>query len=224
MIADALAAALEIFTPPFRAALVRILALTLVLLAVGIGALHRALVGLVALPYPWLGALVSVLAGLGLVVGSVFLVAPVSTLVAGFFVDDLAATVERAIDPGAAPGRPLPFAGALALAIRFTLLSLAVLLLALALLLVPGVNAVAFVGANAYLLGRQYFEFVALRHLSGAEAQALRRQHGPRIFAAGLFIAGFVALPLLNLLTPMFGTALMVRVFKRLPRPADPRR
>jgi len=39
-----------------------------------------------------------------------------------------------------------------------------------------------------------------------------------RIFLAGLLIAGFVATPGLNLLTPMFATAFMVRIHKMLSR------
>jgi CysZ protein len=174
------------------------------------------LIGLVVLPYIWLATTVSVLTGVGLAVGSVFLVAPVSALVAGFFIDDLAEHVERDIDPEAPPGRPLPVLQAVMLSVRFALLSLGVTILALLLLLVPGVNAVAFIGANAYLFGRQYFEFVALRHLPLAEAAALRRRHAGRLFAAGLIIAAFVSVPLLNLLTPLFGAAFMVRVFKHL--------
>jgi CysZ protein len=38
------------------------------------------------------------------------------------------------------------------------------------------------------------------------------------VFVHGLVIAGFVAVPLLNLLTPLFATALMARLHKRLAR------
>ena len=216
MIADAVAAFFEIFTPPFRAVLAKVLGLTVLVLLLAVALLHHVLIGFLTLSYAWLVTTVSILAGLGLVVGSVFLVAPVSALVAGFFIDALAEQVERDVDPLARPGRPLPILRALALSVRFALLSLGVTLLALALLLVPGVNAIAFICANAYLLGRQYFEFVALRHLRPAEASSLRRRHAVRLFAAGLILAGFVSVPLLNLLTPLFGAAFMVRVFKRL--------
>ncbi len=223
MINDALAAFQEILTPPFRAALCKVLGLTVLILVGAIALLHHGLLVLVILPYSWLAALVSILAGLGLTVGSVFLVAPVSSVVAGFFIDDLAEHVERDLDPMLPPGRPLPILDAMVLSVRFGALSLGVTLLALLLLLVPGVNAVAFIGANAYLLGRQYYEFVALRHMSAEEATALRHRHAGRIFLAGLVIAGLVSVPLLNLVTPLFGAAFMVRVFKRLPRSATVR-
>jgi uncharacterized protein involved in cysteine biosynthesis len=44
----------------------------------------------------------------------------------------------------------------------------------------------------------------------------LRRRHGGTVFVAGLFIAGFVAIPIVNLATPLFGTAFMVHMHKRL--------
>ena len=217
MIADALAAMREILSPPFRAALLKVLGLTLLLLVAAVVLLDHGLLLLVAVSSTWLATTISILLGLGLIVGSVFLVAPVSAVVAGFFIDDLAAQVERDIDPFGPPGRPISIAAALVLSVRFGALSLGVTLLALILLLVPGINAVAFIGANAYLLGRQYFAFVALRHLPPREAEALRRRHGGRIFVAGLVLAALVSVPILNLLTPLFGAAFMVRVFKRLP-------
>ncbi len=220
MINDALAALMEVLSPPFRAVLIKVLGLTVLILAVLVGLIHHVLIAFVALPYPWLDTTISVLAGLGLVIGSIFLVAPVSSLVAGFFIDDLAELVERDIAPDAPPGRPLPILQALVLSVRFAGLSLGVTILALLLLLVPGVNAVAFIGANAYLLGRQYFEFVALRHMRLEDVNLMRQRHGGRLWAAGLILALFVSVPLLNLLTPLFGAAFMVRVFKRLPQPS----
>ena len=223
MIHDALAAFSEILTPAFRSALGKVLGLTVLLLVGAVALLHHGLLALVVLPYAWLTALISILAGLGLTVGSVFLVAPVSSIVAGFFIDDLAEHVERDLDPTARPGRPLPILDAVVLSVRFGALSLGVTILALLLLLVPGVNAVAFIGANGYLLGRQYYEFVALRHMTAEDAAALRHRHAGRIFLAGLVIAALVSVPVLNLVTPLFGAAFMVRVFKRLPRPANAR-
>ena len=96
------------------------------------------------------------------------------------------------------------------------MLSIGVNLVALILLFVPGVNLVAFVGANGYLLGREYFELAAMRFRPADEARAMRQHFRLTVFLGGLIIAGFVAIPLLNLFTPLFATALMVRLHKRL--------
>ena len=224
MIHDAMSALAEIFTSAFRGVFLKVLGLTVALLVLATAGLHRGLLSFVHLSNPWLQTTVSLLAELGLIVGSIFLVAPISALVAGFFVDDLAGKVERDIDPFGEPGQALPILQSVALSLRFAIVSVAVTLLALILLFVPGVNAVAFVGANTYLLGRQYFEFAALRFGSYEDAKVLRRRHWPTVMLAGFCIAIFVAVPLLNLLTPLFGTALMVRVHKRLTSPTLLRR
>jgi CysZ protein len=80
------------------------------------------------------------------------------------------------------------------------------------LLLVPGVNAAAFFGANAYLFGRGYFELAASRYLPLGEVRRLREKNALRLFGAGLVMAALLAVPVLNLLTPLFGTAFMVRI------------
>jgi CysZ protein len=84
------------------------------------------------------------------------------------------------------------------------------------LLLAPGINVFAFLAANGYLLGREYFELAAMRYRSFEDARAMRRRFGLHVFVAGLLIAGFVAVPLLNLFTPLFATAFMTRLHRRL--------
>jgi uncharacterized protein involved in cysteine biosynthesis len=73
--------------------------------------------------------------------------------------------------------------------------------------------------ATAWLLGREHFNLAAMRFHTVAEARELRHRHAAEVFTAGLFIAGFVSIPILNLATPLFGTAFMVHVHKRLTRP-----
>jgi uncharacterized protein involved in cysteine biosynthesis len=46
----------------------------------------------------------------------------------------------------------------------------------------------------------------------------MRRDNAATIFAAGLFIAAFVSIPIANLATPLFGMAFMVHIHKRLSR------
>ena len=44
----------------------------------------------------------------------------------------------------------------------------------------------------------------------------MRKANQSTVFLAGLFIAAFVSIPILNLATPLFGTAFMVHMHKRL--------
>ena len=221
MFACALAATAQIFAPRFRAALWKVLALTILLLGLAWLGLDRLILSFATVPSPWLHVALSVLTGVGLFLGLAFFLAPASSLVAGFYLDELAEVVESEIDPQHPVGRPLPPGRAVWVATRFAGVSLLVNALALVLLLIPGVNLIAFFGANAYLLGREYFELAALRFRSLDEARALRRRHAPYLFACGLWIAAFLAVPGLNLLTPLFGIAFMARIYKRLD-PAPP--
>ena len=216
MFDDAIAAFAQIFTPPFRATLLKSLALTIGLLALAWLALDRVGLALVPIAAPWLATAFAILLGLGLFVGLAFLLAPVTSLVAGFFLDEIAGLVEREIDPGGPPGQAAPALSSALFGLRFALLSIAVNLVALILLFVPGLNLVAFLGANGYLFGREYFELAAMRFRSADDARTMRQRHGLSVFLGGLVIAGFVSIPLLNLFTPLFATALMARLHKRL--------
>src|SRR5687767_2732503 len=95
MIEAAALAMRDILSPPFRGVLFKSLALTLALLAALWGVLTWLFASQVAVPYPWLDAALSVVTGLGLVIGLGFLIAPVTALFAGIFLDDIAEVVER---------------------------------------------------------------------------------------------------------------------------------
>ena len=216
MLQDAFDSLADIASPPFRKVVVKSLALTAAALLLAWFGLDRLALHFVDVQPPWLATLIAWLIGLSLLVGAVFLAAPVASLVASLFLDEIAAHVETEIDPLGAPGRPAPFVEATLAALRFAGLSLVVGIVSLALLFVPGIGFVAWLAANAYLLGREYFELAAMRFHSAVQARELRRQHAGAVFAYGVLVAVFVAIPLVNLLTPLFATTLMVRLRKRV--------
>ncbi|WP_322882969.1 sulfate transporter family protein [Sinorhizobium medicae] len=164
----------------------------------------------------WLTFVVGLFASLGLALALALLLAPVTALIAGFFLDDVAEVVEKRDYPAEAPGTPLPLVEAITGSAKF--LGVVVLgnIVALFLLLVPGVNIVAFFLVNGYLLGREFFEFAAMRHRPPAEARLFRAKHRSTVFLAGLLLAAFLAVPLLNLLTPLFAAGMMVHLHKML--------
>lgn len=162
----------------------------------------------------WLGPAANIVAGLLLALVMAFLIAPVTAFVAGFFLDDVAGTVERQSYPADRPGEAPPTAASMVASAKFLGVVIAGNLLALFLLLIPGVNLVAFFAVNGYLLGREYFEFAAQRFRPEAEAKSLRAGNAGTVFAAGLLVAAFMAVPVLNLLTPLFAGSLMVHLHK----------
>ncbi|MBS7544379.1 sulfate transporter family protein [Ancylobacter oerskovii] len=220
MLQDAVAAFGRTFSPGYRRVLIRSVLIALGLLAaLGIGA-HWALTYFVTLQWGWAELTLDILAAVGILIGAIFLVPPVTSLVAGLFLDEVAERAEVEDFPADPPGRALPFARSLAMTLKFFGVMLVVNLIALALLLVPGVNLVVFYIANGYLLGREYFQLAAMRFRGEAEAAEMRRRHGLSIFLAGLIIAAMVSVPILNLATPVFATLFMVRLHKRLSRRA----
>lgn len=228
MIIDAAGAALrQLFTPEFRQVFMKTLGLTLLaLVALWFGL--RELFEWLAWPWiasvspdlpdwaGWLQPAAAIAAGIVLALGLALLIAPISAVIAGLFLDDVAEVVERTAYPQDPPGRAVPAVRAFILSLKFLGVVVAGNVIALFLLLVPGINIAAFFLVNGYLLGREYFEFAAMRHVPEAEAKALRRSNAGTIFLAGLAIAAFLAVPIVNLLTPLFAAAMMVHVSKRL--------
>ncbi|MBZ9992312.1 sulfate transporter family protein [Mesorhizobium sp. BH1-1-4] len=215
-------AALELLSPPFRTVFLKTLGLTLLaLVALWLGL--TSLVEWLALPWlqtllpgipSWAGWLGGIIAAIALAFGLALLVAPVTAVIAGLFLDDVAEVVERTDYPGDPAGRPMPALRSMVLAIKFFGVVISGNIVALMLLLVPGINIAAFFIVNGYLLGREFFEFAAMRFRPEEEARALRRHHAGTVFLAGLVIAAFLAVPLLNLLTPLFAAAMMVHLHK----------
>lgn len=217
----------QLFTPPFRSVFFKTIGLTL-LLMVGVWFGAKELFDYLALPWidqlfpglpswvGWVGLVAAILAGVGLAVGLSLLIAPISAIVAGIFLDDIADAVERDSYPNDAPGTALPLLQSMVLSVKFFGVVMIGNIIALLLLLVPGVNLIAFFVVNAYLLSREFFQFAAMRFRTEAEARALRRRYSGTIFMAGLVIAAFLSVPILNLLTPLFGAAMMIHLHKAI--------
>ena len=204
----------DIPTPPFRAVLLKSIGLTLALLAVvWIGTFAAAEHFATTLPENWRTA-VDWLTGLLLFVGLGFLVAPVTALFAGLYADEVAEVVERTRYPEDRPGVSQPLMTGLVQALRFTAFVVLVNIAMLPLLFLPGLNIPVFLVVNAYLLGREYFEQVAMRFRPPEAARALRSAHSGKVMLGGLSIALLLAIPILNILTPLYATALMVHVVK----------
>ena len=66
---------------------------------------------------------------------------------------------------------------------------------------------------NAYLIGREYFELVATRHMDQSEAAALRRRNREGPFLCGGVIMALFIVPVANIFAPIIGAAMMVHIF-----------
>jgi uncharacterized protein involved in cysteine biosynthesis len=232
---DAAAKALsQMLSPPMRSILYRSIGLALVLITVLAIGLQRLLSWLATSGEGWAEAMlgpnfhatlnllswvISIAAGVGVVVGGIFLMPAITSLIAGLFVDDVADLVEREYYPSEEPGAALPVTVATIEGVKIALLTLLVYLVALPFVLVAGAGFLVFFIATAWLLGKQYFELAAMRFRPPAEAKLMRKDNAATVFTAGALIAAFVSIPVVNLATPLFGMALMVHMHKRLSGP-----
>ena len=236
MLDAAVKALSQILSPPMRSILWRSIGLALVLIVVLAIGLQRLLSWFATSGEGWAEAMlgpgfqtplnilawiVSIAAGLGVVFGAVFLMPAITSLVASLFVDDVADHVEREHYPAERPGTALPLPLAITEGVKTASLTILVYLVALPFVLFAGAGFIIFFIATAWLLGREYFELAAMRFRSPQEAKAMRKENAATVFTAGLFIAAFVSIPIVNLATPLFGMAFMVHMHKRLsgPRP-----
>jgi uncharacterized protein involved in cysteine biosynthesis len=154
-------------------------------------------------------------------VASVFLMIPVAALFIGLFLEDVAEAVEARHYPALPPANPPGLAANLGNALRFAGVVIAANLLAIVVYFLAGPLApFVFYAVNGYLLGREYFELVAARHMGFREAVAFRRRHWARAWAAGTLMAVPLTIPVMNLFVPVLGVATVTHQFHRLWRPA----
>lgn len=158
---------------------------------------------------PALGWGLQALGGLLALLLASWLFVPVVVAIAGLFVDPVAAAVERRHYPGLPPpsrGASLGAQAGWGLRFGLRLLALQLLLLPLALLL-PGIGAALAFAVASWGLGTGLFEGVAQRRMPVAEARAERRRRRFAVWGMGAAFAALAAVPLLNLLVPVLGTA-----------------
>jgi CysZ protein len=227
----AITALTQLFGQPLRAVLMKAVGLALLLIVIIGIVLNRVFSALAASGATWaeqttgvashavwasFAWVLSVMASLGIVTGALFLMPTITAFVGSFFVDEVADAVERETYPAEPPGKALPLLRALIEGVKIGLLALIVYLGALPFIFFAGVGVIILFLANSYLLGREYFELAAMRFRAPHEAKVLRKRNAPYIFLAGMVIAVFVSIPVINLATPIFAMAYMVHIHKRM--------
>ncbi|MEO0410910.1 MAG: EI24 domain-containing protein [Pseudomonadota bacterium] len=206
----------------FRSVLVRGLVSAVLCLA---GVTFAARYGMNTLDIPWWDApewLINLGSATLFIGASWFLFPAIATAVMGLFLDDVIDAVEDEHYPHAKAPRSIGLSEAVWLSIKLLGLILLVNLLALPfyiLLLFTAIGPlILFAALNGYLLGREYFEMVALRHMRGRDAARLRRAWRADIFILGLGVTGLFMIPVINLIAPLVGAAAAVHSFHEIKR------
>ena len=166
----------------------------------------------------WLETIVDVLGWAATLVLTWFLFPAVFTVIASLFLERVAGATEARhyADLPEAPGARL--GAALGATAGFLAAMVVLNLVMLIFLLIPPLFPFVFYGVNGYLLGREFFELVALRRIGLEEVRHLRKAHRGRLFLAGIVIAFLFTIPGLNLVAPVIATAAMVHLFENFRR------
>lgn len=175
------------------------------------------------LTLPWIGEVggIDAAASVGSVVllllASTVLMVPVASAFTGLFLDRIAQAVETRHYPALPAARAQGITESVTGSLGFFALIVVANLLALVIWPFTGPLApLLFWALNGFLLGREYFTLVALRHLTPAQAKQLYRANRATVWLAGTLMAAPLSIPLVNLLVPVFGVATFTHIFHAL--------
>lgn len=141
------------------------------------------------------------------------------------FLDGVADAVEAKHYPHLPPGRRQRVAEIVATALRLTAVILGLNLLLLVvwlilLLIATPLAPIPFYLVNGYLLGREYFELVALRRMDPTAAAVLRKRKLGWNMADGVLLTLLFTIPIVNLAGPIIASAYMTHRFHRVWTPS----
>ncbi len=215
----------QIGDPRFRRVLFIGVGLTIALLAgatfLFVGAIDWFVPDQMTLPFigeiTWVDNVLSWGLVVAMLILSPFLMIPVASAFTSMFLDDVADAVEAVHYPHLAQAPRATLMEGISDSIRFLGLMLVANIAALfAYLLMPPAAPIIFIALNGFLLGREYFQLVAMRRLGRKGAKAARRRHFGAIWATGAMMALPLTIPVLNLAVPIIGAAVFTHLFHRL--------
>jgi CysZ protein len=176
--------------------------------------------------WAWLETLVEWGSGFAIAVLMILLFPAAVSATIGLFLEAVAGAVESRHYPGLAPPRAQSIREAIGSGFKFALVAILLNLVVLPVYIVgiflPPLNFFVFYGLNGYLLGREYYETVALRRLDPRLASEVRRRNSWRVFMGGVVITLMLTVPILNLIAPVIATAFMVHIFESIRRGETP--
>ncbi len=166
---------------------------------------------------------VAVVTATGAVMGlSLFLFPAVSTAIISLFLDSVCEAVEEKHYPNLGPARPQGIVEAVIQALKFLGLVIAINIVVfpfyLILFFAFGFGAILYYIVNGYLIGREFYELVAVRRLTPDDMRSLYKNYKGRITLFGVVFVFLMNVPILNLVAPVLAAAAMVHFFETLPR------
>lgn len=147
-----------------------------------------------------------------------FLFPPVAMVFMGLMLDKIILAVEARHYPNKSPVRTVSLGentimaikqGAVVLCVNTVFL---IFYIPLFFLSFGTLAALLYLLVNGYLIGREYFDMVSIRFMSRRDARHLYIEHTNKAFSGGAIVAGMFLIPGINIITPVFGAALMTHM------------
>ena len=168
--------------------------------------------------FNFLNKLISWAVGIILFITASAVLGPLMVVLGGIFSEEIAHHVEKKHYPNRVGHRSVGIAESIKTGGHLLLKSLIVNILLIPIYIVGGffpiISVLIFFGVNGYLLGREFFEIVASRHI-GRDDRVLfwKANRGGSIFI-GVFIVCLSTVPLLNLISAMLGMIITTHFFQ----------
>lgn len=196
--------------------LLALIAYTVFMVAVGFGL--RSFDIFADSTYEWIADIgLTVLLGLG----GYLLLPMLLPIIAAFFQESIANRIEGHDYPQfMPPACERPFWKELGEDLKFVLLVLCLNLLLFWTYFTP-LAPFTYYGLNGYLIGREFFETAAARHLGKPKAKELRRNNRLPVFMGGVLVVFLTNIPLVQLIAPFVAVTIMVHLFHLLPKPEE---
>ena len=137
------------------------------------------------------------------------------------FLEDIVAAVESRHYPGDILEKLNNPSATFIISLRFTAIALLFNILAIPFyfftIWFPPLGIFVFYCLNGYLLGREYFELVALRHIKTEDIPSIRQSNRWQLFLFGSVTTFLFTIPIINFLAPILGVTGMTHLFRKLP-------
>ena len=137
------------------------------------------------------------------------------------FLEDIVEAVESRYYPNTLLEKINNPSATFIISLRFTAIALFLNILAIPFyfftIWFPPLGIFVFYCLNGYLLGREYFELVALRHIKMEDIPSIRQANRMKLFLFGSVTTFLFTIPIINFLAPILGVTGMTHFLRKLP-------
>ena len=162
----------------------------------------------------WLNWVINLMGGLTTLILTWVLFPPVISVIICLHLPNIASAVEARHYPELIPPINQPIISSLLIALRYLCILVLLNFLLLAFLIFGPFFPFVFYLINGYLLGKEYFELIALRRLSPLAAKELYNLNRTKLLLVGIVMSVLLTIPFINFIAPVVITASMVHLLE----------